>query len=130
MLIKVLSREEVEAIKEPLEAKTAVISIRSKESRYTKLHSEYFDSILNLTFKDDDSSFTSLHAIYIFEFVNFCFALEIEELIIHCYLGVSRSPAIAQAIKEQYSLCIEYEPRMNKHVYDTMKVLGNTTYDE
>lgn len=126
MKISVMSREGIEQFSEEISKKTAIISIRSFDSREAILsENENIVDILRLCFDDYDfkseTSMTKQDGEEIAEFVIKQISQNnVDELIVQCLMGISRSAGIAMAIYEV--LCHEpspfqYNRRMDPNLY-------------
>lgn len=76
---------------------------------------------LFLVFDDDDESMVAAQAQAIREFV---LARPLDSFLVHCYMGISRSAAVAKWIVEQLDVDdpeMEAYKHYNKHVYSLLK---------
>ena len=86
--------------------------------------------VLLLAFDDDNTSFSKEHAQQIKEFVEHHLSQGTETFIIHCLLGMARSPAVAAALCKYYTDddAIWFRTKTpNMHVY---RILLDTLYGE
>lgn len=84
--------------------------------------SDLMNSEIELLKKNESSMFTETHAEQILDFVNEIWD-KVETLLVHCYAGYSRSPAVAAALSKIYYNQDEhffksYSP--NKMIYNTI----------
>ena len=103
MNIKVFSRENcIKYVLENINTKKAIVSITDIKSPFPSelLDAIKANSILFLQFDDEergDRAMDQDHASTIVEFINSC-KEEVDEIVVHCEAGVSRSAAVAGAI--------------------------------
>lgn len=126
--ITVMSKEQAEAYsRQRLDHKVAIISINSFDAPKAELSfNEYIVDVLYLTFDDYDfDSKTSMKPSDAYEIVEF---LKnnigfVDELVVHCLMGISRSAGVAAAIsKHLYDDCTEIfessKMDANMHCFD------------
>jgi len=118
------------------ELSTAVISIHTPGDNSPNFPRDVFERVLELEFSDVNRSqymkhhenlpahrmvcFKKKDADKILDFVNDCLTHDIEGFLVHCDAGISRSPAVALAIREIYMLKRDIPRRWdlyNKTVY-------------
>lgn len=117
-----------------------LISITQPGDKEVGLHPEW-KAILRLEFDDIDGSmlpssnsrsFTAWHAKEVLDFLEIY--KDIDELIVHCMAGISRSAAVAKFAAEKYN-CNEFLRMFekyelyNKWVYSSLKRADNPDYD-
>ena len=137
MKLVVLSRRKAEEFTSDIP--WACISIRDPEDdSLPKINRCQLVDCLYLNFHDsiiadsDIKLFNENHADQILDFVLRVWD-KIDRLVIHCYAGVARSPAVAAIISKLYYGSDEvyfqepYKP--NKHVYDTLYRVANARPD-
>lgn len=104
------------------------------ESRFAKILSYSFDDLTPRPFQDGSIPANKKHQYKLFSesdaakiIMDFSKIKDISDyLIVHCYLGRSRSPAVAAALNHMFSLGIDdssfmdEDTRANMHVYSTM----------
>lgn len=113
--------------------KSICISVVTEPQDSFQLNKD-FKSSIQMFFKDDDQSFTDLHADQILYFID-QHKHNVENIFIHCLMGVSRSAAIALFLEEYINnKVIEDIFRSkynlyNRHIYSTLhKVMQNKFY--
>ncbi len=74
-------------------------------------------------YKIQQRLFESWQATQIIEFVNsFENNPDIEDIVVHCFAGASRSAAVAKFLARKYKLEFDHEYKFhNKHVYETLE---------
>lgn len=109
----------------------ACISIADDESELPKINAVQRRGLLQLTFLDRDivrndglNYFQKNHAQQIIDFVGNAWN-DIDLMMIHCYAGLSRSPAVGKALSDEYqqnhSKWFDQLYQPNQLVYQTLK---------
>ena len=107
----------------------AVISIGDPKTAHAKLQ-DGWHGVLFIDFHDAEKPpidkqafvvmFDQKHAQQIAKFVSRV-APEVQGIMVHCFSGISRSPAVAKWICEEYSLDVASPTHFNQHIYETLK---------
>lgn len=130
MYFGIYDKETIKKIK-PIGMKPILIRILEPNSKNESFKNmKYYNNILNLYFKDDDSfTFDDLKKLNEFIIEN-----DFDEFAIHCSLGISRSPAIGICVAKMLSnieieqIILNYDHFIpNKHI---LFLLNNSVYSK
>lgn len=90
------------------------------------------NTLCALRFLDDEEDFGPWHAELIMAFLNKAFE-ERKDIYVHCFMGVSRSGAIAKFTNDYFGLDIDYINNYNlynRHVYSGMLIASGMSINE